>query len=83
MIERNSIHKKPLVIYSVGWDLFFNWGVNWGIRPRIFIYVRWVLLLKKPGPPPTQHFLKVNTHLHLITYGFKISSIHNEILQAA
>lgn len=34
---------------------------------------------KNPKPPPIQHFLNVNAHLHFITNYFLILNIHNWI----
>lgn len=44
------------------------------------IYSLGLFFLKNQHPPPTQHFLKINTYVHFIISDLKISSIHNQPL---
>jgi hypothetical protein len=70
--------EASLVLINV-WQVLFALNIN-QVSYQIYAYMPIsFFFFKNPKPPPIQHFLNVNTHLHFITNDFWIWNIHNWI----
>jgi hypothetical protein len=63
------------------WVFVYPWSINWVSHQVVYAYMPiGSYNFKNSNTPCTHHFLKVNTHPHLIAGVSKISNIHNQTL---